>query len=447
MITLRSLFSKRALCGLLFVSVASALTTFATVVDDAREALDDGRFSDAVTILEQGRKANPRDSKLSLMLGEAYIGLGRKDDAEIVLTQAANGGQFVAYSMLVNLALEKLDIEQAENLVEKWRALLKKIKRNEYADVEAAENRITSLQNYLERIEDVETIARFELPRSEFDNKIIDVRTGSPTDVFFTRKDNSGILRLWTAGILDDGSLDNERELTEYIGGGNIISPFLLQDGETLYFASDRGGENSLGGYDLYMTRRDGEGGFLDPTNLGMPYNSPSNDYLFVLDEDKNMGWWVSDRIGTDSVEVIVFRPGKTRINISPDADDIIDKALAQTLKNPTDGINISPIVPVYESSGKSASSEADMLVSLGNGRIISSPDELKTAESEDLWFDLVDLRVRLDDENEQLTQYRLRYGKGERGLAPQIRELESTVARLYNEYRAKLNRLIKMEQ
>ena len=64
--------------------------------------------------------------------------------------------------------------------------------------------------------------------------------------------------------------------------------PFMLSDGTTLYFAEN--GEESLGGYDLFVTRYSSSSHeYLKPENLGMPFNSPYNDYMLVIDEPNNL--------------------------------------------------------------------------------------------------------------------------------------------------------------
>jgi len=71
--------------------------------------------------------------------------------------------------------------------------------------------------------------------------------------------------------------------------------PFLMPDGITLYYASD--GENSLGGYDIFMTRYQASSkDFLSPDNVGFPFNSEANDYMMVLDELQKTGWFATDR-------------------------------------------------------------------------------------------------------------------------------------------------------
>ncbi len=89
--------------------------------------------------------------------------------------------------------------------------------------------------------------------------------------------------------------------------------PFLLSDGITLYYAAT--GPESMGGYDIFVSRADGEdGSFLSPENVGFPFNSTANDYLLVIDEFNQLGWFVTDRRQPEGqVCVYTFIPNATR--------------------------------------------------------------------------------------------------------------------------------------
>lgn len=102
-------------------------------------------------------------------------------------------------------------------------------------------------------------------------------------------------------------------QLSGFDTHGNDDYPFMSTDGVTLYFASD--GEGSIGGYDIFVTRFDTESGrFLRPDNLGMPFNSVANDYMYVVDEVSNLGWFATDRNQPDGfVCVYVFIPNAGR--------------------------------------------------------------------------------------------------------------------------------------
>lgn len=68
-----------------------------------------------------------------------------------------------------------------------------------------------------------------------------------------------------------------------------IRSPFLLEDGMTLFFA--RRSPAGLGGYDLYMTRLTEQGNsFFEPTLLGMPYTPPTTTICSLITRAKAGG-------------------------------------------------------------------------------------------------------------------------------------------------------------
>lgn len=89
--------------------------------------------------------------------------------------------------------------------------------------------------------------------------------------------------------------------------------PFMMPDGETLYFSAT--GKESIGGSDIFVTRYDrSTGTFLKPENVGMPFNSTANEYFFAIDEFTNIGWLVTDRRQPEGkVCVYTFVPSDTR--------------------------------------------------------------------------------------------------------------------------------------
>ncbi len=110
-------------------------------------------------------------------------------------------------------------------------------------------------------------------------------------------------------------------ELAGFNTGGNDNYPFMLSDGLTLYFASD--GEGSVGGYDIFVTRYDSESGrYLRPDNVGMPFNSPANDYMMAVNEVAGLGWFASDRNqpeGKVCVYVFIYSDTKECFDVERD--------------------------------------------------------------------------------------------------------------------------------
>lgn len=89
--------------------------------------------------------------------------------------------------------------------------------------------------------------------------------------------------------------------------------PYVMPDGTTLYFAQK--GENSIGGYDIFVTRfNNATGTYLRPENIGMPFSSEANDYLYAVDEQLQLGFFVTDRRQPEGkVCIYVFIPNDTR--------------------------------------------------------------------------------------------------------------------------------------
>ncbi|MEM1118893.1 MAG: OmpA family protein [Bacteroidota bacterium] len=76
---------------------------------------------------------------------------------------------------------------------------------------------------------------------------------------------------------------------------GNEIFPFVHEDG-TLYFASD--GWGGFGGLDIFAVEKNNENSWTEPTNIGTPFNSPKDDFGFILNITGTEGYLSSARDG-----------------------------------------------------------------------------------------------------------------------------------------------------
>ena len=70
-------------------------------------------------------------------------------------------------------------------------------------------------------------------------------------------------------------------------------SPFLHHDNNTLYFASD--GWPGMGGMDLFFSRRNVNGEWRSPVNLGYPINTPGDEIGLVINARGNRAYFSSD--------------------------------------------------------------------------------------------------------------------------------------------------------
>ena len=142
-------------------------------------------------------------------------------------------------------------------------------------------------------------------------------------NVYYSRPGADGRYALYTQFRSFDRWTD-ESQLQGLDTDGNLRYPFLLNDGVTIYYASD--GSESMGGLDIFVSRyNSATGRYLKPENMGMPFNSEANDYLYVIDEANNLGWFATDRRQPqDTVCIYVFIPSESYSKFNYEGGDTL---------------------------------------------------------------------------------------------------------------------------
>ena len=137
---------------------------------------------------------------------------------------------------------------------------------------------------------------------------------------YFSDENANGQMQLYTLDKLGQDWSDPLALSGINEGISETNYPFMMTDGTTFYFAAK--GKESIGGYDIFVTRTDSENGqFLKPENIGMPFNSEANDYMYVIDELSNIGYFVTDRRQpAGKVCVYMFIPPTSRRTYTSDA-------------------------------------------------------------------------------------------------------------------------------
>jgi outer membrane protein OmpA-like peptidoglycan-associated protein len=77
---------------------------------------------------------------------------------------------------------------------------------------------------------------------------------------------------------------------------GKEQSVFIHPDNMTLYFSSD--GHPGMGGLDIYMSKRQPDGDWGDPVNLGYPINTCGDENSILADPGGKLAYFASDRPG-----------------------------------------------------------------------------------------------------------------------------------------------------
>ncbi|MBO4955491.1 MAG: PD40 domain-containing protein [Muribaculaceae bacterium] len=255
---------------------------------------------------------------------------------------------------------------------------------------------------------------------------------------------------LVTGYRLVDGSLEPPADLGSELHIGNRVDfPYLMPDGITLYFAAD--GDGSLGGLDIFMSRNNGDD-FLQPQNLGMPYNSPFNDYMMAIDEYSGYGFWVTDRNQiADSVTLYMFRVNDMRKNYPADAPELADMARITSVAAAA-GVADSLFMKAYREPGNAqlpanhTGRTTTYSIEVPGVGIITSSSQITTQMGMDALGRYLGIKQQLDDAQAELATLRVNFANGDTSAAPSILSLESRIPNLEKQLREAANAVIRAE-
>ncbi|MBQ6688284.1 MAG: PD40 domain-containing protein [Bacteroidales bacterium] len=126
--------------------------------------------------------------------------------------------------------------------------------------------------------------------------------------IYYSAADKDGIRNIYMTSRIDSlwtvPALLNEHMTS----ASDEVYPLLSADGKSLYFSSS--GLYGVGGYDLYVSHWDDDvREWSVPVNLGFPYSSPADDFLFMDDENSGHTLFASNRnCSPDSIWVYVLK-------------------------------------------------------------------------------------------------------------------------------------------
>ena len=263
---------------------------------------------------------------------------------------------------------------------------------------------------------------------------------------YLSLPDDSLKQQLYTCDLL--GGEWSQPEALQGLNDGLIETsyPYMLADGQTLYFAGQ--GEESIGGYDIFFTRYDAHSGrFLKPENLGMPFNSEANDYLYVIDEYRQLGYFVTDRRQPEGkVCIYIFVPAESRQTydagvyseqqirdfaaITRIADTWTDKKAREAAMARLKAVNSA------QKRVKTVAPDAQQRLVITDALTYSTASDFKSKEAASLYQQLVQVRQKLSQLESQTEQLRTLYhqaGKAERkSLQTEIVQAEGELKALY---------------
>ena len=160
------------------------------------------------------------------------------------------------------------------------------------------------------------------------------------TTLYYTAEDSECIRNIYVTHLKDTlwtvPSLLNE----QMTSADDEIYPMLSPDGKEMYFASR--GLYGTGGYDLYVSEWDEDlKDWSIPLNMGFPYSSPADDFLFMNTDDGQYSIFASNRdCPADSVWVYVLEFENMPIRKAVDDPKVLKSLAALDPQAEEDRIN-----------------------------------------------------------------------------------------------------------
>lgn len=408
-------------------------------LDDARGWYLEGRYADALPLFQKAYRDDPANAALNQWLGVSLLKTGRIVEAEQYLLIADEKKIPEAPLYLGELYSKQYRFEEAAKAFDKYQ---KAVRRDEeaLAKLDRFRQETAQLHRRVLRTEDLQIIDSLILPKSEFLSAyhltrssgtlqlmhtfFPDLPTGIETlylnergdKMYYSKKSTLSDRDLYTMDKLID-RFGNEQKLPELINGeGDQAYPFVMSDGLTIYFAST--GHQSLGGYDLYVTRYNlSTDTYLTPGQLNMPFNSPFNDYMLVIDEEKGVGWFASDRFQPEgNVCIYTFLPNpQVTLVDSNDEPAIYRRAriasIADSWREGVDYDSLREIARQQSSNEQDRSVEFEFL--LNDDRVYHRLDDFTSSNARVLFSQALGLAKQLEEINRELNEKRALFANG----------------------------------
>ncbi|MDD4822339.1 MAG: tetratricopeptide repeat protein [Bacteroidales bacterium] len=446
----------------LFALTLLPLFSMAQTLEEAKQLFFDNKFAEAKPVFATLVKKTPRNASYNHWYGVCLYKTGETESAIKYLTFAASKKIQEAPRYLGDAFFDLYRFEEAAKQYEDY---LAKQKEEQIAAIynkkaETARN----AAGMVSRVADVQIIDSIVVNKKKlfatYKERTLEQNIHLLSDYFETGEgyddacmfiNSRETSRIFPASQSGKG-LDfmRQEKLSDSWGERKILPkevnsdtdenyPFILSDGLTIYFGSK--GHNSIGGYDIFVTRYDAENGsYYAAENLGMPFNSPANDYLYAIDEVHNIGWFVTDRNQESGKAIIyTFIRDENRQNVQDKTPE--EKiALAQirsiraTWKKPNYKLFLEDIYKekraLYEAYQEKKSEEFHFYID--ENTVYTRLENFKSLDARSYYQQYIEKQKQVDEMETKLSSWRALYAKETKTGKE---ELKSKILKLEKEY------------
>lgn len=426
---------------LILLLLICAITLPAQNADTANRLFTDGDYAAAMKVYETLLKSNPRSALYAYRYARCAQESGDYPTA-IEYFHRAGDRYPLKYFYLGEIYMHTWHSEEAIQAYNQYlQSLSTPNERVPYVQkqIQYAEKR----QRYLKRVEKVQIVDSMDV---RIDSMVyacvLSAEAGTLTidpEIGTAYMNQRGDRRLWSAKrdsmrvlvsahrLLDQWSRPDT--LPEIVNmADQQISPYVLSDGVTLYFASND--TNGLGGYDIYVSRYNAATEtYTHPENIGYPYNSEANEYMMVIDETHHIGYFATDRFSpTGYVRIYSFIPNEQKTYWRGLSQDSIAAYAQLRYVLPADTHSLPPVVSAPAAVEKT--DEPEILFVLNDSTVYTSPNDFHSQAARDTFAKWQALQQQIQSNGARLDSLRHQYSTAtpakRKEITPVILHLES---------------------
>ena len=368
-----------------------------------------------------------------LYVSKAYYDMYRYDDA------IENLEQHIYW-----LKQKKRDTTEAEELMGKYRKGARLIRGVE--NITVIDSFVVDKHSFLDAYKLGEQSGNLQMTDNGNEDVSIEFVNEMGDKKLLSANDENGNKKLYASVKLIDSWSKPQRLKGINDDMTDLNFPFLDSDGTTLYFAAK--GEESLGGYDIFITRADSEeNSYFRPDNMGYPFNSAFNDYMYAIDDYNNLGWFASDRYQPEGkVCVYVFIPNESKTTYDYDTVEpgkmislarLDNIALTQTDRNEVARAKQRLAKVTYAKAGKK-NKKTEFTFIVNDNRTYTSLNDFRKPEAKKMFQEMRKMQSDLETLENELDKLREKYSKSNKAvresMTPGILDKEKRVNGLRTE-------------
>lgn len=394
---------------------------------EAESLFNSKQYTKAKTMYEALLKRKPNDALNNYRLARCYYELNQYEDAVKYFERSGNRytlkdlylgeAYFHTYRFDLSVSAYQTFIATLTPTDERLEELNLRLKKSELAarllnrveDIAIVDSQLvnkTDFLRYYKFSKELGTLTqqRLMLRKNQVQDKV--TYTTQRGDRLCYSDSTRGNMDIYSSFKLLDGWSAPTSISKNINTSANENYPFLMPDGITMYFASD--GENSIGGYDLFITRyAPGTQSFLVPENIGMPYNSPANDYMIVIDEMQKTGWFATDRNqSADKVMIYRFVPNDVKVLFrSENTDSVRMKAQLKLTRKAKKTVRTE-----QKSIQQQPEEHSGLSVVINDSTIYTQPEEFANAQARVKINEWIKLNMTIEKVKNDLSTWRESY-------------------------------------